>query len=96
MFDALAVGEPSLGRVTGDGELDVTPLILAAAMVVLFKVVFAVRVRWRLALVIVLASPLLVGLSKEISYPLTLVLVIAVGALASAARRGMDPTRRPS
>jgi hypothetical protein len=93
---ALAVGEPSLGRVTGDGELDVTPLILAVTVLLLIKMVFRIRIRWYSALVVVLAAPLLVGLSNEFSYPLTLALVLAVGAIVSGARRRMDPTRDPS
>ena len=93
---ALAVGEPSLGRVTGGGELDATPLILAATVLVLIKVVFGIRVRWYAALVVVLAAPLLVGISKEFSYPLTLALVLAVGAIVSVARRRMGTPPDPS
>ena len=88
---ALAVGEPSLGRVTGEGELDPTPLILAMTVLVLIRVVFGIRVRWYAALVVVLAAPLLVGLSKEFSYPLTLALILSVGAVLSVARRKTDP-----
>lgn len=93
---ALAVGEPSLGRVTGDGELDATPLILAVAVLVLIKVVFGIRVRWYAALAVVLAAPLLVGLADEFSYPLTLALILAVGAIVSVASRRMDPPTDPS
>jgi hypothetical protein len=96
MLMGLAVGEPSLGRVTGDGELDVTPLILAATILLLVKVVLGVRLGWHSALVIVLAAPLLVGLSNQISYPLTLTLILATGGIASAVHRGMDPPRPPS
>jgi len=93
---ALAVGEPSLGRVTGEGELDATPLILAVTVLVLIKVVFGIRVRWYAALVVVLAAPLLVGLSKQLSYPLTMALFLAGGAIVSVARRRMDPPTDPS
>jgi hypothetical protein len=96
MLMALAVGEPSLGRVTGEGELDATPLILAVTVLVLIRVVFGIRVRWYAALVVVLAAPLLVGLANEFSYPLTLALVLVVGAIVSVARRGMDPPADPS
>jgi hypothetical protein len=95
MLMALAVGEPSLGRVTGDGELDVAPLILAVTVLVLIKVVLGIRVRWHGALVVVLAAPLLVALSREFSYPLTLGLVLAVGAIVSVVRRGTDPPTDP-
>lgn len=96
MLTALAVGEPSLGRLAGDGELDVAALALAATILVLLKVVLQIRVRWPLALVILLAAPLLVGLSHEIGYPVTLALILAIGAIVSAARRRMGSTQDPS
>ena len=90
---ALAVGEPSLGRVTGDGELNVAPLILAVTVLLLMEVVLGIRLRWYAALVVVLAAPLLVGLSNEISYPLTLALVLAVGTIVAGARGRIGPPR---
>jgi hypothetical protein len=91
MFMTLAVGEPSLGRVTGGGEFDATPLAFALTVLVLIRVVFGIRVRWYAALAVVLAAPLLVALSNEFSYPLTLALVLAVGGMVSFARGKLDP-----
>ena len=87
----LAVGEPSLGRAIGGGEFDATPLGLAVTVLLLIRVVFGIRVRWFVALAVVLAAPLLVAVSNKFSYPMTLALVMAVGGAVSLARGRLGP-----
>ena len=96
MVTALAVGEPSLGRVAGNGEFDVTPILFAGAALLLIRMVLRARIRWQLALGMVFAAPLLVALSREIGYPLTFGLILASGLVVSlAAPRRANPGRSP-
>ena len=88
----LAFGEPALGRFAG-GRFDFTPLIVAAGALLLLRIVFRFPMRWQLVLAGILAAPLLIALSHEISYPVTAALVFAGGA-AVAAGAQRHPKRR--
>lgn len=84
----VVVGEPSLGRVTAGGDLDVTPLFVAAGVLFLLKVFLGIRIRWQFALVAVLAAPPLVSVAERISYPITAALLLGFGwATSWLARR---------
>jgi hypothetical protein len=88
----LSVGEPSLGRFAG-GDFDFTPLLVAAAILLMIKVLLGIRIRWQLILGTLLAAPLLVALSDRVSYAMTAALVLA-GALAVAAHGRRHSERR--
>jgi hypothetical protein len=95
MFLVVAVGEPSLGRYAS-GQFDFTPLVVAATMLLLLRIVVGVRMRWQLILPVVLAAPLVMALAGRISYPLTMALLLATGASASfVTRRGRHPLPPP-
>jgi hypothetical protein len=96
MVRALALGEPSWERFT-DGRFDAVPLLLAAVILVLMKLLLGVRMRWQVILGTVLAAPLLVGLSHHISYPLTVaLLMLTVGVVSFVARHGGPPGGHPT
>jgi hypothetical protein len=96
MWSALVVvGEPSLGRATGSGDFDITPLFVAAGALLLLKVFLGIRVRWQLALVAVLAAPLLVSVADRISYPLTAALLLGFGWATSWLARRPGSSGRP-
>jgi hypothetical protein len=90
----LAYGEPALGRFAG-GRFDFTPLIVAAGALLLLRIVFRVRMRWQLVLASILAAPLLVVISHEISYPMTAARVVSGGAAVAAGARRHPKHRAP-
>jgi len=87
----LAVGEPSW-RINTDGGWDVVPLLIASGALLVLKVIFAVRIRWYVALGAVLVAPLFRAFADRVGMPVAVGLALLVAAIAvPAARRSGGP-----
>jgi len=84
----LAVGEPRLGSLP-PGGFDVTPLLVAGAILLIARAAFRIRLTWPFAVLVVLGAPPLVGIADRIGFPVTAVLVI--GALMLVDRMRVRP-----
>lgn len=87
----LAYGDPSW-RINVDGGWDAVPLLLAMGALLVLKVVFGVRIRWYLALGVVLAAPLFRAFADRVGMPVAVALALLVMAVAApTARRSRRP-----
>jgi hypothetical protein len=87
----LAYGDPSW-RINIDGGWDAVPLLLALGFLLVLKVVFRVRIRWYLALGVVLAAPLFRAFADRVGMPVAVGLALLILAVVvPAARRSGRP-----
>lgn len=87
----LAVGEPWLGSLP-DGGFDVLPLLVSVGLLTVARAGFRIAITWPVAVLALLAGPLLVALADRIGAPLTAGAVTL--ALAATARARGRTARR--
>jgi hypothetical protein len=90
----LAFGEPSW-RINVDGGWDVVPLVMAAAALLILKVVFRVTLRWYVVVAAFLLAPLFRAFADRIGMPIAvgLALLVATVVITGARRsRPADPS----
>ena len=92
-----AVGEPSW-RNNVDGGWDVVPLVIALGALLVLKLIFGVRIRWYLALGVILAAPLFRAFGDRVGMPVAAALALLVVAVAvpTARRSGRTGPHPPT
>ncbi|HSL11399.1 MAG TPA: hypothetical protein VLA82_08815 [Actinomycetota bacterium] len=91
----LGYGDPSW-RINADGGWDFVPLLLACGALLVLRIVFGVRIRWYLALAVVLAAPLFRAFGDRVGMPVAVGLALLVTAVAVPAARRSGRQGPPS